>query len=64
MNKKDILQFLNQYTLPTKEFIILSGAALVLFEIKKETSDIDLSVTKKLYENLLKQYNCTFEKKR
>lgn len=62
MNKKDILEVLKQYSLPKDEFIILSGAALVLLNIKKETGDIDIAVTNRLYLELLKKYKCIFDK--
>ncbi len=63
MTKKDILYYLDKYNLDKNEFIIISGAALVLYGIKKETPDIDITTTKKLYNELLKKYNCILEKK-
>lgn len=62
MNKSEILKVLKQYGFDTKEYIVLSGAAMVLLGIKKYTKDIDISVTRSYYKYLLNNYNCTFEK--
>lgn len=62
MNKQVIINTLDKYDFDKNEFIILSGAALVLLGIKKETSDIDIAVSDKLYMELLEKYNCIFEK--
>ena len=62
MNREDVLNTLNKYHFPREEFIVLSGAALVLFGVKLETGDIDITVTKKLYKEILKAYKCEFEK--
>ena len=62
MTKKDILNLLEKYDLNKKEFIILSGASLVLQDVKEETRDIDITVSEYLYNKLLNDYNCIFEK--
>lgn len=63
MNKEQILKKIKSYKLDKKEFIIITGAALVILGIKKSTKDIDISVSDKLYKKLLEEYKCTFEKK-
>lgn len=62
-NKDDILKTLNIYNFEPKDYIVISGAALVLQNVKEYTSDIDITVSNELYANLLKKYNCSFEKK-
>lgn len=62
MNKEEILTLLNRYPLPKEEFIVISGAAMVLLGIKKETNDIDIAVSSKLFKRMLEQYDCKFEK--
>lgn len=62
MNKEEILVLLNKYPFPQNEFIIISGAAMVLLEIKKETNDIDIAVSPSLFNKLLENYDCKFEK--
>ena len=54
MNKKEVLSVLNNYNFPKNDFIVLSGAAMVLMGIKESTNDIDISVSKKFYNQLLK----------
>lgn len=62
MNKEEILTLLNRYPLPKEEFIVISGAAMVLLGIKEETNDIDIAVSSKLFKRMLEQYDCKFEK--
>ena len=62
MNKEELIINLNKYKLYKKEFIILSGAALVFYGIKEYAKDIDIAVSDKIYKTLLKKYNCIFEK--
>jgi len=60
--KDDILKILDKYGFFKEEYIILSGASLVLQNIKEYTTDIDIAVSNDLYNELLKKYNCSFEK--
>lgn len=62
INKEQIEALLNRYLLNKNEFIVLSGSALVLYGIKDETHDIDVSVSKEYFEFLLKTYKCEIEK--
>ena len=61
--REDILKILKKYNFDSKEYIVLSGAALVLQNVKKYTSDIDIAVSNKLYQEILNKYNCKFDKK-
>lgn len=63
INKNDILKILEQYDFDPQEYIIISGASLVLQGVKEYTSDIDIAVSNKLYNQILKDYNCQIEKK-
>ena len=56
MNKIGILKYLEEYNLPKDEFVIFSGAALVLRNIKDSTNDVDLIVTENLENHLLNKY--------
>lgn len=60
--KNDILNILKDYNLDSNEFIILSGASLVLQDIKEYTSDIDIAVSLDLYNKILSNFDCCFEK--
>lgn len=62
MNKLDIINTLKKYNLDKNEYIVISGAAMVLYGIKEETSDIDIAVTKKYNKYLLDNYDCEIEK--
>ena len=61
MKKIDIINILDKYNFDKNEFIIISGAALVLLGIKESTSDIDIAVSDKLYLEILNKYKCVFE---
>lgn len=52
MNKLEILEKLKELELDKKEYIVISGASLVFHDIIDETSDIDLSCTKKYYDKI------------
>ena len=62
MNKKEILATLKKYNLKSENFIIISSAAMVLNNIKKETNDIDIAVNKEYEKELLKNYKCELER--
>lgn len=62
MNKEQIIKILKKYKLNIKEYIVISGAAMVILGIKEKTNDIDISVTKEYYEYLKNNYNVTFDK--
>ena len=62
LNKNTILKILKEYNLDPNRYIILSGASLVLQDIKEYTSDIDIAVDNTLYNEILNKYSCTFEK--
>lgn len=63
MNKQEILSKLNELSINKQEYIIISGAAMVIHEIKENTSDIDIATSSKLYRELLENHNCIFERK-
>ena len=62
MNKEDIIKTINQYHLDKSKFIVISGAALVLLDIKKKANDIDIWCENNYYNYLLKEYSCEFER--
>jgi len=62
LNKDNILKTLKEYNFDSQNYIIISGAALVLQNVKEYTSDIDITVSDELYNLLLKKYNCFLEK--
>ncbi len=52
MKKKDILSKLKDLNLNVNDYLIISGASLVCHDVIKETSDINLSCTKEVYDSL------------
>lgn len=61
MNKQQIIKILKQYNFDNKEYIVISGAAMVLLGIKENTNDIDIAVTSNYYNYLLSKYECILE---
>ncbi len=62
INNKDIIDIINKYKLDKEQFIVISGAALALNNIKETTNDIDIWCDEGYYNYLLKNYKCDFEK--
>ncbi len=62
MNKKEILDCLQKYNFDTKQYLVISSAAMVILGLKESTSDIDIAVTETYYNFLLKNYDCVFER--
>jgi len=58
MNKEEVLKTLDTYNFDKKEILILSGASMVVNEMKDTTNDIDIAVSKEYEKKLLKKYNC------
>ena len=52
MNKEEILYKLSKLELDKKEYIIISGAALVLQDLIDYTNDIDLSCSKEYFDSI------------
>ncbi len=52
MNKDDIMKSLRELDLDKNEYLIISGASLVVHGLLEKTSDIDLSCSEEFYENL------------
>ena len=62
MNKEEILDFLEKYKLDKNQVIIISGAAMVINNIKDSTKDIDIAVSAEYEKKLLEEYNCKLER--
>ena len=61
MNREYIINKLKEYNFDPNEYIVISGAAMVLYGFKEKTHDIDISCTKRYTNKLLKNYDCTLE---
>ena len=62
LRKEDIIKLLQDINLDPNNYIVISGAAMVLLDIKEYTTDIDIAVTKDYYDYLLSNYNCVYER--
>ena len=49
MNKREIIEKLKKYNFDFSKYIVISGAAMVIHDVKEETSDIDIAVSDDYY---------------
>ena len=63
MNKIELLNLLETLTFPKDEYYVLSGASLVLRDIKEEAKDLDLCISDELFEQIKEKYNLTDDMK-
>lgn len=52
MNKSDILNYLSNLELDKNNYIVISGASLVLQDVIEDTKDIDLACSKSYYNSI------------
>ena len=57
MNRQEFIAELEKIHLPKTEFVILSGGSLLLRGLREQTADLDLSVSKKLADEI-RLYDC------
>ena len=57
MNKEELIAFIESLNLPTEEYYILSSGVLVLYGLRDVAGDLDICVTPKLGEELIKRYD-------
>ena len=63
MNKEELLALLKILDLPKEEYYILSGASLVIRGIREKAGDLDLCISKELFNEIKNKYNLTNDKK-
>jgi len=61
MNRNEIIAILKKHNFNSADYIVLSTGSMVLQGIKEKANDIDLAVSEKLYNELLKNYECTLK---
>ena len=59
MNREELINYIESLNLPEEEDYILSSGCLTLYGIRDVAGDLDLCVTPKLGEELIKRYNFT-----
>lgn len=63
MKKIELLNLLKELNFPKDEYYVLSGASLVLRGIRKEANDLDLCISKELFNQIKNKFNLTDERK-
>ncbi len=63
MKKIELLNLLKELNFPKDEYYVLSGASLVLRGIKEEANDLDLCISKELFNQIKNKFNLTDERK-
>ena len=63
MNKFELLNLLKELNFPKDEYYVLSGASLVLRGIREQAGDLDLCISKELFEEIKDTYKLTEDKK-
>ncbi len=63
MNKEQLLNLLKELNLPKDEYYVLSGTSLVIRGIKEQAGDLDLCISRELFEQIKAKYNLTDDKK-
>lgn len=62
MDKQEIIKRLRDLNLPKDEYYVLSGASLVLREIREKYSDIDLCISEELFADVKDRLKMTPDK--
>ena len=63
MKKIELLNLLKELNFPKDEYYVLSGASLVLRGIREEANDLDLCISKELFNQIKNKFNLTDERK-
>lgn len=59
MNKVEYLKEIDKLNLDKNEYCIISGGVMLLYNLRDQTEDIDIKVTKKLFNELTSRFNLT-----
>ena len=57
MNKEELIEYIESLNLTTEEYYILSSGCLALYGLRDVAGDLDICVTPKLGQELIKRYN-------
>ena len=63
MNKEQILKLLSKLNFPKDEYYVLSGASMVIRDIRKQAKDLDLCISKELFKKIKDKYSLSEDKK-
>lgn len=57
MIKSELLQLIDSLDFPKSDYYVLGGGCLIVREIREQTKDLDLCISKKLFDNIREKYN-------
>ena len=57
MNKEELKKIVDSLNLPKDEYYILSSGSLALYDLRENAKDLDLCVSKELFERLKEKFN-------
>lgn len=57
MNKEELLELLNVLNFPKDDYYILSSGCLLLYGLREKANDLDLCISKRLFDELKEKYN-------
>lgn len=63
MNKEQLLKLVDSLQLPKAEYYILSSGCLLLYDLRKYAKDLDLCLSKELFENMKVKFNIDLSSK-
>ena len=62
MQRDEIIKLLKKYNFNPNKYLVVGGAALILYGLRDKTNTIDITTTKSYLNELLKQYDCVLER--
>lgn len=63
MNKKQLINKLNELNFPNGDYYLLSSGTLMLYGLREEIEDIDLCISDELFKSIKDKYNLTENQK-
>lgn len=57
MNEEELLKLVKDLNLPKGEYYILASGSLLLYGLREKANDLDLCVSRELFEQLKEKYN-------
>lgn len=63
MNKIELLKLVDSLDLPKEEYYILGTGSLLLHDLKKQANDLDLCVSKELFEEMVEKFHIDLSSK-
>lgn len=63
MNKEQLISKLEELNFPIGDYYLLSSGCLMLYGMREEIGDIDLCISKELFDEIKEKYNLTEDKK-